>query len=64
MNMDRYAHGLQKMAGKIFAFGGKPHVYGYDMSSAEVYDIVQNSWKNLPDMPESGDFITCVRLQN
>ena len=34
------------------------------MKSAEVYDVVQNSWKNLPDMPEAGSDITCVRVEN
>ena len=46
----RSGHCVQKIAQKIFAFGG------YDdrrraMKSAEVYDIIQNSWKSLPDMP-------------
>ena len=34
------------------------------MKSAEVYDVVKNQWKNLPDMPEKYFGITCVRLQN
>ena len=34
------------------------------MKSAEVYDVVQNSWKYLPDMPNAGQGITCVRVQN
>ena len=55
MNKPRNAHGLEKMAHKIFAFGG------YDrkrVKSAEVYDVVENSWNNLPDMPEAGKGIT------
>ena len=28
------------------------------MKSAEVYDIVKNSWKNLSEMPEIGVLIT------
>ena len=39
------------MAHKIFAFGGIGDEKS--MKSAEVYDVVQNSWKNLPDMPEA-----------
>ena len=34
------------------------------IKSAEVYDVVRNSWKNLPDMPEVGYCITCVALKN
>ena len=34
------------------------------MKSAEVYNVVQNSWNNLPDMPKSEDGITCVRVYN
>ena len=47
------------MAQKIFAFGG-----GDDsvQKSAEVYDVVRNSWKILPDMPEVGYKVTCVRV--
>ena len=45
------------MAQKIFAFGG------YDdtlepIESAEVYDIVKNSWRQLPNMPDGGRLIT------
>ena len=62
MNEARCDHGLSKMYQKIFAFGG------YDRSMptkrAEVYDVVKNSWKKLPDMPEEGDGVTCVRVQN
>ena len=62
MNEARSSHGLSKRDQKIFAFGG------YDgsnpMKSAEVYDVVKNSWKKLPDMPEEGFQITCVRVQN
>ena len=34
------------------------------MNEAEVYDVVQNSWKNLPDMLEHGYNIICVRVKN
>jgi len=50
------------MAQKIYAFGG-----GADeesMKSAEVYDVVQNSWKKLPDLPEKGQDISCVAVKN
>ena len=49
------------MAKKIFAFGGTDKYCG-PMKSSEVYDITQNSWKNLPDMPEEGQAVTCVRV--
>ena len=63
MNFHRWCHGLQKMAQRIFAFGGSD--YDFDpMKNAEVYDVVKNQWKNLPDMPEKYFGITCVRLQN
>ena len=62
MNEARYRHGLQKMTQKIFAFGGSR--LAPEVGSAEVYDVVQNSWKNLPDMPEVGDEVTCARVQN
>ena len=61
MNQPRSGHGLQKIAHKIFAFGG----FDFDdesMKSAEFYDVVENSWNNLPDMLQSGNFITCVRV--
>ena len=61
MNQSRGLHGVQKMAQKIFAFGGFDEDF---MKSAEVYDVLENSWKNLPDMPEVGSEITCVRVQN
>ena len=48
------------MTQKIFAFGGSR--LAPEVGSAEVYDVVQNSWKNLPDMPEVGDEVTCARV--
>ena len=60
MNFPRCHHGLYKMARKIFAFGGSNGQSS--MKSAEVYDIVQNSWVNLPDMPEAGIMVTCARV--
>ena len=62
MNEPRYEHGLQKMALKIFAFGG----YGSQspIKSAEVYDVMKNSWDSLTDMPRAGSQITCVRVKN
>ena len=60
MNTARQDHGLLKMAQRIFVFGG---IKRYDsIRSAEVYDVIQNSWKNLPDMPQEGGLITCVRV--
>ena len=50
MNGARVDHGLQKMAQKIFVFGGFDNNKDF-MKNAEVYDVVKNSWKNLPDMP-------------
>ena len=61
MNGIRKCHGLKKMAQKIFAFGGYDDNYNAS-KSAEVYDVVKNSWKNLPDIAEEGDCITCVRV--
>ena len=34
------------------------------MKSAEVYDIVLNSWHSLPDMPEKGVEVTCATVNN
>ena len=56
----RAHHGLSKMDQRIFAFGGFNG--WYNNKSAEVYDVVKNSWKKLPDMPEPGSGITCVRV--
>jgi len=53
MHEFRHFHGVQKISQRIFAFGGR--VGGYPLDSAEVYDIVQNSWKNLPNMPQGGE---------
>ena len=55
MNQPRSSHGLQKMALNIFAFGGENNG---DLKSAEVYDVLQNLWTNLPDMPTGGSIIT------
>ena len=63
MNHPRFSHVLQKITQKIFAFGGFYQHFG-PMKSAEVYDVVQNMWKNLPDMPQKGQFITCARVEN
>lgn len=49
MNYPRNGHCVQKVAQKIFAFGGRDCAMDF-MKSAEVYDVVENSWKNLPDM--------------
>ena len=61
MNHPRIKHGIMKMAQKIFVFGGVTD-NGFYTKSAEVYDVVQNSWKNLPDMPIEGRYITCVSM--
>ena len=63
MNMVRSSHGLFKMHQKLFAFGGFDH-FKIPTKSAEVYDVVKNTWKKLPDMPERGQFITCVKVKN
>ena len=63
MNEPRAFHGLSKMAQRIFAFGTCGDMDN-PMPSAEVYDVVKNSWKKLPDMPKAGSWITCVRVQN
>ena len=34
------------------------------MKKAEVYYDFKNSWKNLPDMPEAVQEITCVKVNN
>ena len=60
MNESRSSHGLLKMDQKLFAFGGYDVLVRF--KSAEVYDVVKNSWKKLPDMPEEGGKITCVRV--
>ena len=62
MNQPRSRHGLQKIAQRIFTFGGFDD--GESIKSAEVYDFIQNSWNNLPDMPEEGENVTCERVQN
>ena len=48
------------MVPKIFAFGG--HAGFGPLKSAEVYDVVKNSWNNLPDMPKEGHGVTCDRV--
>ena len=48
------------MARKIFAFGG--YADKGAIKSAEVYDVLNNSWKNLPDLPETVGGITWVRV--
>ena len=56
MNKGRWNHGVQKMNQNIFAFGGGSQA-GVT-NSAEVYDVLKNEWKNLPNMPEQGSQIT------
>ena len=63
MNDPRADHGLLKVAQKVFAFGGADNDCEA-MKSAEVYDFVKNSWNNLPEMPQAGDYVTCVRVKN
>ena len=50
------------MVQKIFAFGGD--LCGDLTKRAEVYDVEENSWTNLPDMPEKAGGITCVAVKN
>ena len=62
MKRGRTCHGLQKIEQKIYAFGGKwKNVL---TPWAEFYDVAQNSWKKLPDMPESCENVTCAPVQN
>ena len=37
-------------------------MYGDPTESAEVYDFIHNSWKNLPNMLEEGHGVTCERV--
>ena len=54
---------FRKFLKKYSAFGGDKDLCGINrMKSAEVYDLVQNTWKNLPDMPEACAYVTCVRV--
>ena len=64
MNKPRTCHVLQRKAQKIYAFGGAHGGCLEELKSAEVYDSLQNSWKNLPDMPKVGRDVTCVKVQN
>ena len=57
LNIGRAWHGIIKYDHKIFVFGGITN-------SAEWYDIIKDSWKDLPDMPKTWDSISWVRLQN
>ena len=54
------------MAQRIFAFGGTPGPFRdyKNFKSAEVYDFIKNTWKNIPDMPEAGWSVICVRVKN
>ena len=53
MNIGRAKHGMIKCDHKVFVFGSTG-----DIKSAERYDIIKNSWKNLPDMPTAGEAIS------
>ena len=57
MNISRSLHGTIKSYHKIYAFGSAG-----GNKSAERYDLIKNSWKNLPDMPHEGSCISLVRL--
>ena len=65
MNEARAFHCIQKMPFKIFAFGGGTQEKRFKpLACAEVYDVLRNSWKKLPDMPKAGRYNTCVAVQN
>jgi len=48
------------MGQRIFTFGG--FVDKKSIKSAEVYDFIHNSWKNLPNMLEEGHEVRCERV--
>ena len=56
MNKGRRLHSMIKYDHKIFVFGSL-----HQTKSAERYNIIKDSWKNLPDMPEHGSYISSVR---
>ena len=54
----RNDHGLIYFQGYLYAFGGGT---GRDpLNSAEMYDIENDSWKVLPNMPVVGKLMTCI----
>ena len=63
MNEARAFHCIQKIPFKIFAFGGGTQEKRFKpLACAEVYDVLRNSWKKLPDMPKAGRYNTCVAV--
>ena len=60
MNIARCRHGAHKFHEKIYVFGGCA-ADGL-LKSAETYDMSQNLWVNLPDMPIASEAISTVQL--
>ena len=55
-------HGLIEYDEMIYAFGGIRDKWDVLMES-EVYHIKQEQWSTIPDMPESGNHISCVKMK-
>ena len=55
----RASHGLIKFENNVYAFGGVKDDF---LASAERYDIIQNSWDLVADMPLPGNCNSCVRV--
>ena len=62
MSIARADHGLIKFRNEIFAFGGHAHDQGGFYKSVEAFNMVLNSWRDLPDMPQVSDRNTVARI--
>ena len=57
MSLTRRDHGILKIDRRIFVFGGHSD-QRYDVTSAEAYDVSENCWYPLPDMPKKGSGVS------
>ena len=64
MLSEREGHGLIKFEDKVYAFGGRKDIINGEIDSAEMYDIVQNTWQFIQPLPKAADAISCARLKD
>ena len=63
MSIARGDHGLIKFRNEMFAFGGHDRDQGKRKhKSVEAFNMIKNSWRDLPDMPQVSVRNTVTRI--
>ena len=59
-------HGIVRYVSAVYVFGGSknPVLNPEDSKSAEIYDIVEDIWKETTPMPVGADEASCVRVHD